>query len=348
MRSIPRVGYPFAALLAMAIGTAVVWIGTPVGAQPQEQNSRQQLEALRAAALQGTGREPSDTVGAMSVTEFGVATDFFIPADYDGDGKNDHAVWSSGTIGMFKVLRSSDGVQVNTPFGTTGDLPKVVGDFDGDNKVDLALYRAGVSAGQYSTWFYFPSSGGALVTLTCSAAMDCGKTGDSVATGDVNNDGKDDFIVQRTHFGAACPTDNTQGTPAPFIPNADFLITLSGGATTTLTCIGKNTDVIAPGDYDGDGKIDIAVVRSSGGVWNWLIRRSSTLTFLLLQHGASTTDYITQGDYDGDGITDLAVWRPSAVVGASAFYIRPSTGGPTVQFRFGLNGDYPVANWNTH
>lgn len=347
MRPVPRVRYEFAAFLAIAMGVAVVWIGKPVEAQPQEEDLRRQMAALRAAALSGTG-QAADTVGAMSETVFGNATDFFVPADYDGDGKNDHAVWVPGVTGLFKVLRSSDGVQVSTVIGTTGDDPTVVGDYDGDGKADVAVYRAGASFGLFSSWIYQPSGGGGLVTVTCSAAFDCGKSGDLPAPGDYSGDGKSDFVARRAHTGAACATDNTQGTPAPFVPTADFLVALNGGSASTVLCVGKNFDPVVPGDYDGDGKTDLAVIRGVSGVIHWTIRRSSTLTYLALQHGNSLTDFPTQGDYDGDGITDLAVWRPSMVIGASAFFIRPSTGGPTVQAPHGQNGDYPVANWNVH
>jgi spore coat protein A len=343
-----RARYQFAFLFAIVIGTAVLWISKPVEAQPPEENYRQQMEDLRAAVLNGAGRGASDTVGALSETLFGNATDFFLPADYDGDGKIDHAVWTPSTT-TFKVKRSSDGMTVNTVMGASSDDPTVVADYDGDGRADVAVYRPGASAGQYSSWIYMPSGGGAMVTVTCSAALDCGKNGDEPAPGDYNNDGKSDFVVLRPHTGGACATDNTQGTPAPFVPTGDFLMTLNGGiSTTTVSCVGQSSDVVVPGDYDGDGKVDIAVLRGVSGSIQWSIRRSSTLTFLLLTHGAAATDFPTQGDYDGDGLTDPAIWRPNATPGASAFFIRQSTGGPLTIFPYGQNGDYPVANWNAH
>ncbi len=57
------------------------------------------------------------------------------------------------------------------------------------------------------------------------------------------------------------------------------------------------------GDYDGDGISDIAVFRSTSGLWS--IRGITRGYF-----GASS-DMPVPGDYNGDGTTELAVFRPS-------------------------------------
>ncbi|MEO6391268.1 MAG: VCBS repeat-containing protein, partial [Pyrinomonadaceae bacterium] len=89
--------------------------------------------------------------GAVRAQNFGdFASDFIIPADFDGDGKTDYAVWRGGgvgTNGTWYWLRSSDGAFAGQQFGLGGafgvrDLP-VPGDYDGDGKTDLAVWRPG-------------------------------------------------------------------------------------------------------------------------------------------------------------------------------------------------------------
>jgi spore coat protein A len=59
-----------------------------------------------------------------------------------------------------------------------------------------------------------------------------------------------------------------------------------------------------PGDYDGDGRVDVAVYRDG----TWVVLRSSDGAGSIVGWGLST-DVTVPGDYDGDGRTDIAVYR---------------------------------------
>jgi hypothetical protein len=269
--------------------------------------------------------------GAVSGFEWGIATDFFVPADFDGDQKTDIAVWRSGApnTAAFYILQSLTSTVRIDVFGQAGDDPTVVGDYDGDGKADPAVYRAGATAGAQSTWFYRGSLAPANITF-----VPWGLNGDFPAPGDYNGDAKYDFVVQRNNGGG----------------QARFWELLTGGTTTSVV-FGTPTDLIVPGDYDGDGKTDIAVVRGSGGNILWFVLPSTTGTVSAAPYavfGASATDFPTQGDYDGDGKTDVAVWRPNADPTMNFFYWSQSSNGAFGAAEWGQNGDYPVANFNSH
>ena len=78
-----------------------------------------------------------------------------------------------------------------------------------------------------------------------------------------------------------------------------------------LDDVGRSATFPVPGDYDGDGKADIAVFRRSTGVW--YIINSRTGTGSSYAWGGSG-DMPVPADYDGDGKADVAIFRPSTGV----------------------------------
>jgi hypothetical protein len=262
--------------------------------------------------------------GGLSGTAWGLASDFFVPEDYDGDLKDDIAVWRPGVAGQaaFYILNSATSTARVEAFGQTGDDPTVVGDYNNDGKADLAVYRSGIAAGSASTWYYRTVANGAVTVFQWGIA------GDTPAPGDYNGDGSNDFCIFRDSAGSGY-----------------FWQSLNGTGATTVVQFGLSTDIITPGDYDGDGKSDFAVARGSAGssiVWYW--RPSSGGADQQVPFGSFSTDYTVQGDYDGDGKTDQAIWRDTD----GYFWVRNVATGAVSAFQLGSNGDYPVGNFTSH
>lgn len=261
--------------------------------------------------------------GTFTATQFGLPTDRFLPADYDGDNKADVAVWRGGNPGVFYIIQSSTGTLRTEVFGLPGDNPTVIGDYDGDGRVDPAVYRPGTASSQ-AIWFFKSSVNG----LTQSVFW--GNQGDLPVPGDFDGDGKYDRAVNRNVGG-----------------QATFYRLLSNGGADGVA-FGIPGDYVVPGYYDGDCKQDIAVMRVSGPNLIWFILNSTNGQVRGYGFGTSATDYSAQGDYDGDGITDVAVYRPNANAGQGFFFLLKSTDGTFLAQNWGVTGDFPTAYYNTH
>ena len=174
---------------------------------------------------------------AQSSTAGGLSTDVPVPADYDGDGKTDPAVFRIGTR-EWMIGLSSNGSTVRYAWGLGTDVP-VPGDYDGDGKTDLAVFRPSTG-----TWYILQSS----TSYTTYVVQPWGLGTDVPVPGDYDGDGKTDLAVFR-------PSTST------------WYILYSSTGTFAAIPWGTAQDVVAPGDYDGDGKTDLAVFRPSTGTW---------------------------------------------------------------------------------
>lgn len=88
------------------------------------------------------------------------------------------------------------------------------------------------------------------------------------------------------------------------------------------------------GDFDGDGKTDLAAWTGASGNWAVINSGSNITTNTLWGAGYGPYhDVIVPGDYDGDGKADHAIWRGAD----SIWYIRKSSDGSFILDLWGAN-----------
>jgi hypothetical protein len=125
-----------------------------------------------------------------------------------------------------------------------------------------------------------------------------------------------------------------------------YIFRSSEGGLTTVPW-GFSNDIVVPGDYDGDGKADVAIVREGSTPDSnlvWYILNSSDQSPTIVSFGLTGSDLTTQNDYDGDGKTDIAIWRDPT----GTFYVRRSSDTGLSTFQWGSPSDFPVAGYDTH
>jgi hypothetical protein len=220
--------------------------------------------------------------------------------DFNGDGKPDLAVIS--LIGANMLLGNGDGTfkagaAINLDFGTL--FPTMAAaDFNGDGKLDLVV--ANGSTGTVSNIQVFLGNGDGTFSGPVHSAAGIGAN--SVSVGDFNGDGKPDLAV--TVIGCAVCSSGFMGSLSVLLGNGD------GTFQTPVSYPASVNSVSASlADFNGDGKLDIAVASGEepSGVSLLLGNGDGTFQSPFFFGAGLDPNFIGTGDFNGDGKPDMAV-----------------------------------------
>ena len=200
-----------------------------------------------------------------------------IPADYDGDGIDDLAVYDPSTGGWYAKSMNGKIIIWNDIWGGGSQVP-IIGDYDGDGKADLALYNK--DNGKWNI---------RQAQESYMRGKQFGYPGTTIVPGDYNGDGTNDMAVY----------DESNGFWYIKSVNGQSILRAEGWGGPGLKPV--------PGDYDGDGKDDLALYAEGSGKWYIKVAGINRVILWAENWGGPGLKPIP-GDYDGDGKDDLALY----------------------------------------
>ena len=250
----------------------------------------------------------------------GVGSFFAVPGDVNGDGKTDLVMsndcasdCSSGSV--VALIGNGNGTfqaPANFPSGGATTLAPTAADFNHDGLPDVALVGRCTAptctdASQDIVAVLLNTGNGTFGPATTYNSG--GNVPGSAATGDFNGDGKPDIVVANQ---CASLLDCSHGVLGVILGNGDGTF-----QPAVSYPIGGNSPAgLTVGDFDGDGKLDVAVVSQpnccldgSIGSVNILLGNGDGSFRMSVAYPTGDPDStaVVAGDFNGDGKLDLAV-----------------------------------------
>ncbi len=185
----------------------------------------------------------------------------FRPVDYNGDGRTDFAAVKADTNGFRFWINLANGDGTFAPGflafnedGVWNDWTFRPGDFNGDGLTDFSAIKTSVSNG-YRAYINFSRGDGTFAPRSL-AFLESGSWDDEwgLYQEDFNGDGRTDFGAVRINANGYRAWLNLSRADGTFEPRLQ-----------AVNETGNWSDyIVIPGDYNGDGKTDLAAIRQRG------------------------------------------------------------------------------------
>src|SRR6266849_5705089 len=211
-----------------------------------------------------------------------------VVGEFNGDGKADLAVANSSDNTVSVLLGNGDGTFQARLDYAAGSFPEqlAVGDLNGDGKADLAVADAGARAVSVLL-------GNGDGTFQANVEYPTGLTTRGMAVGDFNGDGKPDLAT--TISGGLCG-----GGVAIFLGKGDGTF-----QPAVRYRAGGNNTSIALFDFDGDGRLDLALTDFIANAVSVLLGNGDGTFQARLGYGTGQEPLsLAVADFDGDGAVD--------------------------------------------
>src|SRR5271157_4008693 len=265
-----------------------------------------------------------------------------LTGNFNGDGRTDMACYTGGGGSWHVATLTAAGWQRLA--GENGPLPALpvgnqclTGDFNGDGRTDIACYTGGGGSWHVATltaagWQRLAGENGPLPALP---------VGNQCLTGDFNGDGRTDIACYTGGGGSWHVATLTaagwqrlagENGPLPALPVGNQCLT---------------------GDFNGDGRTDIACYTGSGGSWHVATLTAAGWQRLAGENGPLPAlpvgNQCLTGDFNGDGRTDIACYTGSGgnwhvvTLTATGWQTLPGGNGPLPALPVGnqcLTGDF--------
>jgi hypothetical protein len=234
------------------------------------------------------GNGDASFAGPVSYTSGGSYAFSVAVGDFDGDGHQDLAITNAGSDTVSILRGKGDGsfeAGVSYPAGKeTGSV--VVGDFDGDGRLDLVVVNGDVQYGAVSVL-----RGKGDGTFEAFQSYPAGHEPVAVTVGDFDGDGHPDLASANLDvYGTTVNVLRGKG-DGTFAPPVGY-------------AVGKNAWSIMAGDFNGDGRTDLAAGTETG-VFVLLGKGDGTFLAGLSFAPLTSTYALAAGDLNGDGRSDL-------------------------------------------